>query len=110
MADDRLRQPLDASTLTEVLSSFERDGFTGQFAAAPDGRVRCYSCREVRPADELVVEALRRLEGASDPADMLAVAATICPACHAKGTLILNYGPEATPEDSEVLVALESPG
>ncbi len=53
------------------------------------------------------MHALRRTEGASDPADMLAVVALCCPACDTRGTAVLNYGPEATVDDAEVLVGLE---
>jgi len=58
-------------------------------------------------AEVVAVDALRRLEGASDPDDMIVVAAVSCPKCGAKGTLVLKYGPEATPEESEVLRSLE---
>jgi hypothetical protein len=50
---------------------------------------------------------MRRLEGASDPADMLAVFALTCPRCGTAGTLTLNYGPETTPGEVTVLQALE---
>jgi hypothetical protein len=43
---------------------------------------------------------LRRLEGAS--ADDAPRPLT-CPSCGTKGTLVLTYGPEASPTDSDVL-------
>ena len=49
---------------------------------------------------------LCRLEGVSDPDDMLAAAALRCPNCGALGTVLLNYGPEAPIDDAEVLLAL----
>jgi hypothetical protein len=71
--------------------------------------VRCFSCdTEFAPADA-AVETLRRLEGASDPDDMLAVLPVTCPSCSVRGTLVLAYGPEASLEDSEVLAALPDP-
>ena len=42
---------------------------------------------------------LRRLEGASDPDDMLAVVAVECANCGLRGSLVLNYGPTATEDD-----------
>jgi hypothetical protein len=48
-----------------------------------------------------------RIEGASDPDDEVAVVAMTCPSCGCKGTLVLKYGSEATPEESDVLRALE---
>jgi hypothetical protein len=99
----------EAVTLLSVLDAFARLGFTGQFDT-PAGAIRCLQCRQETPAADVDLEELRRLEGASDPADMLAVAALRCPHCGAQGTLVLNYGPEATPEDAEVLGALPEPG
>jgi hypothetical protein len=46
------------------------------------------------------------VEGASDPADMLAVVALVCPICKTHGTLVVGYGPEAGPDDAEVLSGL----
>jgi hypothetical protein len=60
----------------------------------------------VTPADELAVDSLARLEGASDPGDMAAVIALTCPHCDARDVLIVRYGPEASLADADVLVAL----
>ena len=96
----------EAQTLRGVLAEFEGLGYTGQLGAQPGGAIRCFTCRqEFSPADA-EVDALRRLEGASDPDDMLAVLPVRCPRCATKGTLVLAYGPEAAIEDSEVLAAL----
>jgi len=96
----------DASTLTEVLAKFDGDGFRGQFRVHPPDQVECLTCRTITPAREMATAHICRLEGASDPADMLMVVALICPACDTRGTLILNYGPESTLEDSGVIDAL----
>jgi hypothetical protein len=96
----------DPSSLTEILRTYEDKGYGGQFAAGEDGGVICRTCRETSPADEFETEDLRRMEGASDPDDMLAVIALTCPRCSTKGTLVANYGPQATPEDAAVLTAL----
>ena len=50
---------------------------------------------------------MTRLEGESDPADMAMVVKLACPACGTAGTLILNYGPDASAEEADVLVAIE---
>ena len=60
-------------------------------------------------AAEIPVLDLRRLEGASDPDDMLAVLALECPNCGLRGSLVLNYGPTATEEDAAVLLGLGNP-
>ncbi len=79
----------------------------GQFRAAVDGCVHCFTCGREFPASSVDASAARRLEGVSDPADMLLVVAVTCPHCGASGALTLNYGPEATLEDAEVLRALD---
>jgi hypothetical protein len=92
----------EAVTLSSLLDDLGALGFTGQFDVHGGG-VRCLRCRVTTATPAVAVEDLRRLEGASDPADMLAVVALRCPHCGTRGTLVLNYGPEATPEDAEVL-------
>ena len=63
----------------------------------------CFTCRNESPASALRVETLRRLEGQSDPDDLLAVVPLTCPHCSTRGTLVLHYGPESTPEEADVL-------
>jgi hypothetical protein len=53
------------------------------------------------------MSSLRRLEGASDPDDMVAIVAITCPNCAAQGTVVLGYGPMATLQDAEVLKELQ---
>jgi hypothetical protein len=97
----------DAQTLTLLLREFERAGFTGQFRVLDQGRVQCLTCRDELEGHAVAMESLQRLEGASDPADMLAVAAIACPNCATRGTVVLNYGPDATLEESTLLLALK---
>jgi hypothetical protein len=99
----------EAQTLVGVLREMDDAGYTGQFAASPGGRVHCFSCGHEFGPEGASVETLRRLEGASDPDDMLAVLPVHCPVCDTRGTLVLAYGPEAPVEDSEVLAALPPP-
>jgi hypothetical protein len=97
----------DGATITEVLERFERDGYSGQFRALDGARLQCITCRHELDAKNVELERLCRLEGASDPADMLAVVALRCPSCQTRGTAVLNYGPEATADDADVLLALD---
>jgi hypothetical protein len=99
--------PSDNTTLMEVLARYEQAGFTGQFGARDGGAVHCFACGAEHPAAVVELVSLRRLEGASDPDDMLAVAAIRCPHCGARGTAVLGYGPDSAPEDGELLLALE---
>lgn len=97
----------DPSSLTSIVSQFEEEGFTGQFAVREGTMLLCLACRKEHPAGEIQMTALRRTEGASDPADMAAVVALECAHCGNKGTVVLNYGPEAGIDEADVLLALE---
>ncbi len=93
----------DARTLREALDLLQQRGFDQEMRAEADGKVQCLHCQVVSPSAALVPADLLRLEGASDPDDMLAVVALTCPACGARAALVLGYGPEASEEDSTVL-------
>ena len=97
----------DPSSLMSIVKQFEDDGFTGQFSVREGGVLLCTQCHQERPASEYSMSALRRTEGASDPADMAAVVGLTCPNCDTRGTVALQYGPEAGIDESDVLVALE---
>jgi hypothetical protein len=97
----------DGTTLSAVLKEFEDAGYTGQFIARPDGMVKCVACGTEHAASSVELHELRRLEGASDPDDMVVVGALVCPGCGARGTIVLHYGPEATEEEDDVLRLLE---
>ena len=99
----------DAATLSSVVDGYESDGFTGQFGVRADGMIECLTNHHLADADRFEVHALERLEGASDPADELAVLAVTCPVCNTRGTLVVNYGPEAGEDDSLVLQRLPAP-
>ena len=94
-------------TILEVLGDLEAQGFTGQFVPRDGAQVECIACHKLSPADETVLRSLERLEGASDPDDMVAVVGLECPHCGARGTAVLTYGPEAPLLDAEVLQSFE---
>lgn len=98
--------PAETATLTDVLAAYAGGGFTTSFASAQGSRVECHECGRQFPAADASMSSLRRMEGASDPADMLAVVALTCPLCDARGTLVLGFGPAAAPEDGDVLGVL----
>jgi hypothetical protein len=99
----------DATTITEVVAELEAAGHEGQFIARAGGELECLTCRRHVDAAAVGNFDMRRLEGASDPDDMLAVVGLACPACGARGTVVLNYGPTASADDAEVLERLEDP-
>lgn len=100
----------DATPLGEVVAGFEAEGYRGQMAARPGGFIMCFSCHQETDAGDMQLDHLERIEGVSDPADMLVVAAFTCPVCGAQGTAVLTYGPDADPDDAEVLVRLNPAG
>lgn len=102
---DRL-DPSDHTTMTEILAQFVDAGFDGSFEVADGGSaIRCLACEEESATTDIPLHTLRRLEGASDPADMAAVAAITCPRCRARGTMVLPFGPNATAAEALVLAS-----
>lgn len=99
--------PSDKTTLLAVLEDLRRRGFDRDFSTSAGAQIRCESCGTETDATEFVIERLRRMEGASDPDDMLAVVATACPVCKVQGTLILGYGPMASAQDIDVSSAMQ---
>jgi hypothetical protein len=100
--NEHIGVPSDNTTLTAVLAEYEAAGFAGQFEVISDSAVGCLTCGEESAAAEFCMAALRRLEGASDPDDMLSVVAISCPRCQANGTLVLGYGPNASAEEAAI--------
>jgi DNA-directed RNA polymerase subunit RPC12/RpoP len=60
-----------------------------------DGPIECADCGQFVDPSAVNVHSIRRLEGASDPADMSAVLAVTCPACGSRATMVVRFGPEA---------------
>ena len=94
-------------SLLGILASVPRRGLHLRLPRPPGGIVECGQCHAPHRADTLELHHLERLEGDSDPSEMLAVCAVACPACGIKGTLVLTFGPESTREDDEVLELLD---
>lgn len=69
--------------------------------------LRCFTCRETFPASTVPADRLTRLEGASDPSDMVVVIPVTCPHCSTSGSLVLNDGAEASVDEADALVAME---
>ena len=102
--------PSDNTSLKAVLDEFLRSGFAGDIRVCDDGRLCCGVCGYSAAPDEVELRAFRRLEGASDPADMVAVLAAVCPACSCEGTAVVRFGPDADPGDAAVLAHLRDVG
>ena len=102
--------PSDNDSLTGVLARFAERGFASDVRSVPGGRLMCSECGHDADPSEPEVVAVRRLEGASDPSDMLAVVALRCPTCSAAGVAVLGFGPDASPDDADVLARLRYDG
>jgi hypothetical protein len=87
--------PSDNTSMVAVLERLRADGYEAQFEPNDDGDLCCLTCGHCTSPSDVAVDELRRLEGASDPADMAAVLAVRCPNCGARGTSVVRYGPEA---------------
>ena len=95
--------PSDHTTMTDVIARFEADGFTGTFEIGDDGCVACLTCGGSTDPCDVPLLAIRRLEGASDPADMAAVITSQCPHCSTRGVIVARYGPEASAGEARLL-------
>jgi hypothetical protein len=106
--------PSDNESLSAVLRELGRIGFAASYRPARgpvEGRpaVVCGACGRATAAEDLRVDVERRLEGASEPDEMVLAVAATCPACGTGGVIVLGYGPEASAEDSDLVLALRRP-
>jgi len=99
--------PSDNTTLLAVLETFRRDGWDANMTVTDDGDVRCPTCRTESAPGTVTMGAMRRMEGASDPADMLAVVGLVCPNCQEQGVAVVHYGPDTTEGEIIFLRAIE---
>ncbi len=98
--------PSDNTTLTGVLESLAQHGFEAQFIPLEGAAVECGECGARIRAVDLEIAETRRLEGASDPDDMVAVFAAHCSQCGRGGTLVLGFGPTASDTDADISVEI----
>jgi len=96
-----------ASSLIELISHYEQKGYRDEMVLTDRAEVACRSCGVSQRAARYRLHGQRRTEGASDPSGMALVVALECPGCGAKGILTLKYGPDASPEESEVMRQLD---
>jgi hypothetical protein len=65
------QDPSDNTTLTDVIDGDRDNGFASEFSPLDDATIRCSTCESEVAAREFTIHSLRRLEGASDPDDMV---------------------------------------
>ena len=97
---------VDTRSIAGELHDLDDEGMHASFAVIPGGRLRCSACHTVVRATETQMLEVRRLEGESDPSEMSAVVGMRCPHCQKSGSAVLGYGPMASAEDQDVLLAL----
>ncbi len=111
--DDRMDPvpgaPSDNTTAVSLIDDLREQGYEVDFVVGEGGVVRCTQCRHEEPPGDVDVDVFRRLEGASDPADMSAILAMTCRECGAKGVVMVGYGPNASPDDGDLLLAVDTP-
>lgn len=90
-------------TLVEVLAELAESGYTGDVVVHDDGEVCCRTCGTCQPPATVQLDGVRRLEGASDPADMATVLAVTCRNCGAQAAAVVRYGPEASAGEATLL-------
>jgi hypothetical protein len=100
--------PPTPATLMEVVEAAKARGIGAEFAVA-GSHIRCGACGEESPPETLNRDWVHRLEGTSDPDELLTVSALTCSACGARGLLILPYGPAADEAEADVARRLPEP-
>jgi hypothetical protein len=100
--------PPTPATLIEVVAAAKARGIGAEFAVA-GANINCGACGHESAPDAVSRDWVHRLEGTSDPDELLTVSALTCPACGAKGLLILPYGPAADESEADVARRLPEP-
>jgi hypothetical protein len=100
-------QPLEENTVVGLLDRYAADGYDTELMVTREGTIRCLACEHESDPANTDLDSMQRIEGASDPDDLQVIAALRCPNCGALGAVVIAYGPNASPEDADVLAALE---
>ncbi|HEY1097279.1 MAG TPA: hypothetical protein VGF99_00060 [Myxococcota bacterium] len=95
-----------ARTITQELRDLDRNGVTESFRVLPKSQLRCEHCGMAHAAKTMTLLDVRRLEGASDPTEMAAVLTLRCGHCQGEGSCVVSFGPMASAEDQDVMLAL----
>jgi len=93
-------------TIRDALVSAASKGYDLQFVAEDGGVIETSDASVSVAAREVAVDVIWRIEGASDAADQLLVAAVVAPSGE-RGSLLLTYGPSASVVDDSVMQDLD---
>ncbi len=92
-------------TLSEAIARLEGLGFRDSFEAV-DGQLRALGAARVFPPEALVVEAVVRFEGDSDPGEQAILFALRSPSGDVRGTFVAGYGVLTDPASAEIVRGL----
>lgn len=104
--DDFQPDEADESAVS-VLQDFANEGWATNHIVRSGGVIECGACGEQSSADRWLVGAQHRIEGASDPDALQLVVGVSCPHCEEQGALVLAYGPNASTDESDLMLQLE---
>ena len=94
-------------TVTEAVAFLAGEGYVDDYRLCPEGIVSS-DHDAPHPTDTVVVDHTFRFEGPSDPADEAIVLGVRCTEWNAKGVIVAAYGPDADPEEAELLTSLSA--
>ena len=97
---------VESRSVDGELHELDDEGMWASFRVLAGARVHCSACDQRVDARDTQIVDVRRLEGSSDPTEMAAVVGLRCPRCHSLGKLVVSFGPMASAEDQDVLLAL----
>ena len=106
MGDDAPTGSVADRSQVEVEHHLQQDGFGGQFGARKVPGCSASPATGSSTRRRSTADRARRVEGESDPSDMAILVPATCPHCGTAGTLVLQFGPMASAEESDVLAAL----
>jgi hypothetical protein len=92
-------------TVSEAVAFLEAEGYTEELRLG-DRCLRCVGDGSSHALADAIVDHTFRFEGPSDPADEAIVLGIRLPSSGIKGMLVAAYGPEADPEETDMLTAL----
>jgi hypothetical protein len=93
-------------TLLDTINRWRAEGYGADFMVVGN-ELRCRQCNDTHDPHAAEILDVARFEGASDPDDEAAAYALRCVHCGTMGILVTAYGPSASAEEADVVVALE---
>lgn len=98
-----------AASLRDVLNVARRHGIDTDMSPTPDGMIRCGRCDSINRPDDVTRDWIHRLEGTTDPDELLSASAVRCPQCGGAGVLVLPFGPLADEVEARIARSLPAP-